>query len=88
MMAYNETAAKAAFLEQMMVITASQDLSEDLRPQSRALVIVFTILAAVIVALRFVARRRQGAAILADDWMILASLAMLFANSITVIICR
>ncbi|ORY58148.1 uncharacterized protein BCR38DRAFT_527689 [Pseudomassariella vexata] len=78
--AYDEAAAKAAYVQKMADIAATQDLSQDLRSNARALTIAFTVLAAVVVVMRLLSRRRQGAPILIDDWLIIASQVLLFAN--------
>ena len=77
---YDEAAAKAAYLEHMAQVSATQDLSQDVRSQTLALTLAFTVMATVVVAMRFLARHRQGAAYLIDDWMIVASLVVLFGN--------
>lgn len=77
---YDEAAAKAEWLRHMADVAAQQDLSQDVRPRTLALTLAFTAMAAAVVAMRFLARHRQGAAYLIDDWMIVASLLVLFGN--------
>lgn len=77
---YNEAAAKTAYLEYLADAAATQDLAEDRRPETRNLSIVFTVLAALFVALRFVMRRRPTAYIGVDDWLVLAALLLLIGN--------
>lgn len=74
------SAAERAYLQTLQDAADKQDLSQDLRPELRNLSIAFTILAALVVALRFLARHRQRAPYGVDDWLILVSLALLGAN--------
>lgn len=84
---YDEAIAKAEWLRHMGEIAAQQDLSEDVRLRTLVLTIAFTVLAAIVVAMRFLARHRQGAAYLIDDWMIVVSLLILFGNTAMNIVC-
>lgn len=77
---YDEAAAKATYAEYLAAAAATQDLAEDRRPETRNLSIVFTVLAAFFVALRFGARRCQAAHIGVDDWLILAALLLLIGS--------
>lgn len=79
---YDEAAAKAVYLEYLADVAATQDLAEDRRPETRNLSIVFTVLAALFVTLRFVLRRRPTAYVGADDWLILLALFLLFGNMV------
>ena len=77
---YDEAAAKAEWLQHLADVAAQQDLSQDVRPRTLALTLAFTAMAVIVVAMRFLARHRQGAAYLIDDWMIVVALAILFGN--------
>lgn len=77
---YDEAAAKAAYLGGLADAAATQDLGQDQRPETRNLSVIFTVLAALFVALRFVARRRQAVHVGVDDWWILAALLLLIGN--------
>lgn len=68
------------YLQTLQDAALQQNLEEDLRPEVQNLSIIFTVLAAVVVCLRFLARHIQRAQYGIDDWMILASLVMLGAN--------
>lgn len=68
------------YLQQLQDAAQTQNLDEDLRPEVMTLSVAFTVLAAVVVGLRFLARHLQRAPFWIDDWMILASLVMLGAN--------
>lgn len=72
--------AERAYLQQLEDYAQQQDLDQDLRPNVRALSIAFTVLAAAVVCLRFLARHRQGVPYGADDWLILVSLVLLGGN--------
>lgn len=72
--------AERAYLQQLEDYAEKQNLDEDLRSSVLSLSIAFTVLAAVVVSLRFVARHRQGAPYWVDDWLILLSLALLGGN--------
>ncbi|CAN8106220.1 unnamed protein product [Discula destructiva] len=74
------SAEERAWLQQLSDNAEQQDLTEDLRSDVRTLSIVFTVLAAVVVGMRFIARHRQGAPYLIDDWLIVLSLVFLGAN--------
>ncbi|RKU40960.1 hypothetical protein DL546_003013 [Coniochaeta pulveracea] len=74
--------AERDYLEKLADNAASQNLTEDLRPHVRSLSIAFTVFATAIVGLRFFARHRQAARIGVDDWLILASLAVLLGNMV------
>lgn len=78
--ANNITPAKAAYLGGLADAAETQDLTQDMRPQVRKLSITFTVLAAVFVALRFLARSRRAARVGTDDWLILVSLVLLVGN--------
>ena len=73
-------AARVAYLESLADAAATQDLAEDGRPETRNVSIIFTVFAALVVVLRFVARRRQAAHVGVDDWSILAALLLLIGN--------
>ena len=79
---YDEATARAEWLRHMAEVAAQQDLTQDVRPRTLGLTFAFTAMAAVVVAMRFLARHRQGAAYLIDDWMIVVSLAILFGNMV------
>ncbi|KAK7934839.1 hypothetical protein PG985_000334 [Apiospora marii] len=79
---YDEAAAKAAHIQHMADVAATQDLSEDIRGRARWLTIGFTLFATVVVAMRFVARRRQGAKILIDDWLTVVTLVLCYGNMV------
>jgi hypothetical protein len=74
--------AERDYLKKLADNAASQNLTDDLRPHVRSLSIAFTVFAAVFVGLRFLARYRQAARIGVDDWLILASLAVLVGNMV------
>lgn len=74
------SAAERSYLQQLQDEAAHQNLEQDLRPEVRNLSIAFTVLAAFIVGLRFLARHRQNAPYGVDDWLILVSLAFLAGN--------
>ena len=76
----------AAYLEAAQKIAATQDLTQDRRGSTRTLSIVFTVIAVVFVALRFLARSRQGAGYGLDDWLIVAALLFLVGNLVCIII--
>ncbi|KAK8047014.1 hypothetical protein PG996_015078 [Apiospora saccharicola] len=77
---YDEAVAKAAYMQHMAEVAATQDLSEDIRERSRWLTIGFTLFATAVVAMRFMARRRQGAKLLIDDWLIVVTLVLCYGN--------
>ncbi|KAK8100060.1 hypothetical protein PG999_010434, partial [Apiospora kogelbergensis] len=79
---YDEAVAKAAYMQHMAEVAAKQDLTEDVRDRSRWLTVGFTLFATVVVAMRFVARRRQGAKLLIDDWLTVVTLVILYGNMI------
>jgi hypothetical protein len=85
---YDEVAAKAAYVQQLEDIAATQDLSEDLRASTRNLSIIFTVLAAAFVGLRFTARWRQCVKFGTDDWLILVAMLLLVGNMIMNLECR
>lgn len=70
-------AAREAYLQDLAALAATQDLSQDLRGYTKTMVIVFTVLAVLFVALRFLARYRQGLQPGWDDWIILSALLLL-----------
>jgi len=74
--------AERAFLQRLTDLAAGQDLTQDLRSYVRNVTIAFTVFAGVFVALRFLARYRQGARILIDDWLMVAAFAVLVGNMI------
>lgn len=69
-----------AYLQQLQDYAETQDLSQDLRPQTRNLSIAFTVLATFVVGLRFLARHKQNAPYGIDDWLIVASIILLGGN--------
>lgn len=73
--------AERAYLQELTDLAANQPLEEDSRQQVRTLTIVFTIIAVIVVALRFISRLKIKAPFWADDWLILAALFLLFGNS-------
>lgn len=73
-------AAKQAYLDRMAEIAATQDLSQDLRPNVRNLSIAFTGVASFFVCLRFLSRLKQGVRIGSDDWLSIVALVFLIAN--------
>lgn len=85
---YDEVAAKAAYMQHMADLAATQDLSEDIRGRSRWLTISFTLFATVVVAMRFMARRRQGAKLLIDDWLTVVTLVLCYGNMAMNIVCK
>lgn len=72
--------AERAYLQQLQDAAQQQNLEQDLRPEVQNLSVAFTVLAAVVVGLRFFARHLQRAPYWIDDWLILASLVMLGVN--------
>lgn len=72
--------AERAYLWQLEGYAAQQNLEQDVRGEVRVLSIAFSVLAAVVVGLRFFARHLQRAPYGIDDWLILGSLALLGAN--------
>lgn len=72
--------AERAYLQQLANYAEIQDVTQDRGPEVRSLSFIFTILAVVVVGLRFLARHRQNAPYLIDDWLILVSLMFLGAN--------
>ncbi|KAK8066779.1 hypothetical protein PG997_013526 [Apiospora hydei] len=77
---YDEAVAKAAYVQHMAEVAATQDLSEDIRGRARWLTVGFTLFATVVVAMRFIARRRQGAKLLIDDWLTVVTLVLCYGN--------
>ncbi|KAK8040776.1 hypothetical protein PG994_013783 [Apiospora phragmitis] len=77
---YDEVAAKAAYMQHMADVKATQDLSEDIRGRARWLTVGFTLFATAVVAMRFIARRRQGAKLLVDDWLTVVTLVLCHGN--------
>lgn len=77
--------ALAAYIEAAQKIAATQDLTQDRRGSTRTLSIIFTVIAAVFVALRFLSRSRQGARYGLDDWLIVAALLFLVGNLVCII---
>lgn len=77
----SRSAAERAYLQELTDLAAKQPLEQDLRQEVRILTIIFTIIAVVVVALRFVSRRKIKAPFWVDDWLILAALVLLFGNS-------
>lgn len=73
--------AERAYLQELTDLAANQPLEEDSRQQVRTLTIVFTIIAVIVVALRFISRLKIKAPFWVDDWLILAALFLLFGNS-------
>lgn len=76
----SKSTSERAYLQKLQDEADTQNLSQDLRPEVRNLSIAFTILACGVVGLRFLARHRQRAPYGADDWLILAALALLGGN--------
>ncbi|KAH6849880.1 hypothetical protein B0I37DRAFT_99535 [Chaetomium sp. MPI-CAGE-AT-0009] len=74
--------AEREFLQKLTDFAAEQDLTQDSRGYIRDVTIAFTVFAGAFVALRFLARYRQGARILADDWLMVGAFAVLIGNSI------
>lgn len=74
------SAGERAYLQQLEAYAEHQDLEQDLRPETRILSLAFTVLAAFVVGLRFLARQRQHAPYGVDDWLILVALALLGGN--------
>ncbi|KAL5896246.1 hypothetical protein ACKVWC_001453 [Pyricularia oryzae] len=77
---YDETLAREEYMQHLKNVAATQDLSQDTRQRSLGLTIGFTVFATVVVAMRFLARRRQGAAIMVDDWLTVVCLLLLYGN--------
>lgn len=74
--------AEREYLQRLQDFGAQQNLDEDMRSYVRAISIAFTVFATIVVALRFESRRLQAAKILIDDYLMLASLALLIGNMI------
>ncbi|CRK22704.1 hypothetical protein BN1723_012741 [Verticillium longisporum] len=74
------TSTKSVYLERLARFAATQDLSQDKRSYVRDFSIACTALAAVFVALRFLARYRQRARLGADDWLALMAFILLGGN--------
>ncbi|PSR98985.1 hypothetical protein BD289DRAFT_65915 [Coniella lustricola] len=74
------SAGERAYLEELQGYAATQNLEQDLRSETRNLSTAFTVLATVVVGLRFVARHKQNAPYGVDDWLIVVSLVLLFGN--------
>jgi hypothetical protein len=72
--------AERAYLQKLTDFAAQQDLSQDTRTYVRDVTIAFTVFAFIFVALRFVARYRQGARIAIDDWLMVGALVVLVGN--------
>lgn len=73
--------AERAYLQELTDLAANQPLEEDSRQEVRTLTIIFTIIAVIVVALRFISRLKIKAPFWVDDWLILAALILLFGNS-------
>lgn len=73
--------AERAYLQELTDLAAKQPLEEDSRREVRTLTIIFTIIAVIIVGLRFVSRLKIKAPFWVDDWLILAALVLLFGNA-------
>lgn len=73
--------AERAYLQELTDLAANQPLEEDSRQEVRTLTIIFTIIAVIVVALRFVSRLKIKAPFWVDDWLILAALVLLFGNA-------
>lgn len=73
--------AERAYLQELTDYAAKQPLEEDSRQEVRTLTIVFTVLAVIVVGLRFVSRQKIKAPFWVDDWLILAALVLLFGNA-------
>jgi hypothetical protein len=74
--------AERAYLQKITAFAAEQDLTEDQRQYMHDVTIAFTVFAGVFVALRFFARYRQAAFIGTDDWLMVASFAVLVGNMV------
>lgn len=85
---YDEAVAKAQYMQHMAEVAAKQDLTEDVRTRSRWLSIGFTLFATAVVAMRFIARRRQGAKLLIDDWLTVFTLVLCIGNMTMNIVCK
>ncbi|KAL6401821.1 integral membrane protein [Ilyonectria robusta] len=79
---YNETAAKAAYLETIHETAKLHDLSDDIGPHTIRLSIVFTVIAVFFVTVRFFCRWKFGHRYGWDDWLILVSVIMLIGNMV------
>ncbi|POS75132.1 hypothetical protein DHEL01_v206466 [Diaporthe helianthi] len=77
----NRSPAERVYLQELTDFAAEQSLEDDSRKEVRTLTIIFTIIAVVVVGLRFVSRHKIKASFWVDDWLILAALALLFGNS-------
>lgn len=73
--------AERAYLQELTDLAANQPLEEDSRQEVRTLTIIFTIIAVIVVALRFISRLKIKAPFWVDDWLILAALVLLFGNA-------
>lgn len=80
--------AQASYLQSLAELAASEDLSQDLRGQTRVLSIVFTVITALFIALRFLARSRQAARFGIDDYVAVFALAVLVGNMAVNLVCR
>ncbi|EFQ34804.1 hypothetical protein CGRA01v4_01681 [Colletotrichum graminicola] len=70
------------YLKKLADLAEQQNLEEDMRSYVRAVTIAFTVLATVVVGLRFTSRHLQNAKYLIDDYTMLAALAILIGNMI------
>lgn len=84
---YNNTAAREGFASGLVAASHVQNMSEELRDQPRTLIIVITVLATLLVVLRFLGRWKQGTHVGADDWTCLLALVLLFANFVVHLFC-
>lgn len=80
--------AKREYLKKLADFAEDQNLSEDLRSYVRAITIAFTVFAAFVVGLRFLARHLQGARYLIDDYLMLSALVLLIGNMAMNLLCK
>lgn len=73
--------AERAYLQELTDLAADQPLEEDSRQEVRTLTTIFTIIAVIVVALRFISRLKIKAPFWLDDWVVLTALLLLFGNS-------
>jgi hypothetical protein len=73
--------AERTYLQELTDLAAKQSLDEDSRHEVRTLTIVFTIMAVIVVGLRFVSRLKIKTPFWVDDWLTLVALVLLFGNA-------
>lgn len=73
--------AERAYLQELADLAADQPLEQDSRQEVRTLTSIFTVIAVIAVALRFISRLKIKAPFWLDDWLVLTALVLLFGNS-------